>query len=337
MMPGKKITTRTGPGKRNAWFWLCSALLAGATGLFSVAVAAPEDTSKPGVDTGGKNQPGGKEAPKTGATASSATTKKAASQDTERVALTTLKPDLTRSKLPAATAREENPVDKALRLIRDCQTSFEKVNDYKCIFYKRERINGQLSPIHVMIMKARTRPMSIYFKFQEPYRGREAIYVQGRNAGKILAHEVGFTRFLTGTLELEPRSAQAMEDNRHPITEAGIGALIDTVATRWASELSPGESVVVFDSNMTIGPRSCTMIESIHPRPRPDFLFHKVRLFIDTELNLPIRFESYGWPKEEGGSAELIEEYSYVNLRLNVGLTDLDFDVANESYSFGRF
>ena len=58
-----------------------------------------------------------------------------------------------------------------------------------------------------------------------------------------------------------------MEDNRHPITEAGIGALIDTVARRWEAELSSDESVIIFDSDMTIGPRHCQLIESIHPRP----------------------------------------------------------------------
>ena len=43
-----------------------------------------------------------------------------------------------------------------------------------------------------------------------------------------------------------------MEDNRHPITEAGIGALIDTVAKHWAIELTPEESRVTFHPNVPI-------------------------------------------------------------------------------------
>jgi len=52
---------------------------------------------------------------------------------------------------------------------------------------------------------------------------------------------------------------------------------------------------------------------------------------------LPIRFEGYDWPREPGAPADLAEEYSYINLKLNVGLGDIDFDACNRQYSFGRF
>ena len=44
------------------------------------------------------------------------------------------------------------------------------------------------------------------------------------------------------------------------------------------------------------------------------------------ESKLPIRLENYDWPVQggtEGG--ELLETFSYVNLRFNVGLKDADF------------
>jgi hypothetical protein len=266
-----------------------------------------------------------------------------------RVALTTrdtrsraaLMPDQSASARPASPVVsppvEEDPVARALRTIKACQTRFTTVADYSCTFYKRERINGRMTPLFVMAMKARSAPRSIYFKFDNPNKGREAIYVEGRNDGKILAHDVGLTRLLAGTIELQPTSPQAMENNRHPITDAGIGALIDTVHRRWTAELSPEESLLVFDSDMVIGSRRCLLIESIHPHRQAEFQFHKVRLFIDTEHDLPIRFEGYDWPREEGGPADLVEEYSYIDLKLNVGLDDRDFDPANREYSFGRF
>jgi hypothetical protein len=235
------------------------------------------------------------------------------------------------------TRSSETPIDRAKMEIELALARYREVTDYTCTFYKRERIAGRLTPLNIMTMKVRTRPQSIYLKFQQPARGREAIYVAGRNNGKVQAHDVGLTRLLAGTLELAPTSARAMENCRHPITEAGIGPLLETLKRRWAAEMTPEASVVRLRDDVTVGPIRCTMIESTHPEHRPEFLFYQVRVFIDQEIGLPIRFEAYDWPKRPNAEAELAEEYSYSNLELNVGLTELDFDVANRAYSFGRF
>jgi hypothetical protein len=254
----------------------------------------------------------------------------------------TAKPDLPHTELvpsPSATAAnpEPAPIERAKDMIGACRTQYQAVSDYTCTFYKRERINGKLTEPHIMTMKVRTRPNSVYLKFQQPARGREAIYVTGRNGGRLLAHDVGINKLLAGTLELEPTSARAMENCRHPITEAGIGPLLDTIAKRWSLELSPEESAMAFRDDLAIGPRPCKMIESVHPNKSPHFLHYRVRVYIDRDLGLPIRFEAYDWPRRPQLDADLTEEYTYTDLKLNVGLTEADFDSANSAYSFGRF
>jgi hypothetical protein len=231
----------------------------------------------------------------------------------------------------------ETPIARALRMIEDCEARYETVRDYVCTFTKRERIDGRLTPRHVMDMKVRTRPQSIYLKFREPAAGREAIYIAGRNEGKVLAHDVGLGRLIAGTLSLDPNGPRAMEECRHPITEAGIGPLLDTVESRWSAELDPSESLVAFRDDQLIGSSHCTLIETTHPRPRPDFLFYQVRLYIDRDLGLPIRFQAYDWPANPQATPELVEEYTYSDLKLNVGLGDVDFDISNADYEFGRF
>ncbi len=225
----------------------------------------------------------------------------------------------------------------AKKTILECQERYQNIHDYSCTFHKRERIGGKLSAQHTMEMKSRTRPASFYFKFVTPNKGREAIYVEGRHGGKVLAHDVGFGKLLAGTMRLDPRGSMAMEDNLHPITEAGIGGLIDTIAKAWAMELSPAESVINFHPNLRVGPHACTMIESIHPRKHASFRYYAVKVYIDTEHGLPIRFESYDWPKHHGAAPELVEEYTYLNLRTNIGLHERDFDASNPQYAFGRF
>lgn len=236
-----------------------------------------------------------------------------------------------------AAPRPEDPITQAKRTIAESRRRYAAIRDYTCVFFKRERIGGRMTQQYVMQMKARTRPQSIYFKFVKPHAGREAIYVAGRNGGNAVVHDVGLGKLLAGTLELDPRGERAMEDNRHPITEAGLGHLIETVHERWNAELKPGESRVTIAPNTRVGDRLCTMIESVHPQRGPQYMFHKVKLYFDQENGLPIRFEAYDWPRRPGAAAELLEEYTYHNLRLNHGLSQHDFDPSNPQYSFGRF
>ncbi len=237
----------------------------------------------------------------------------------------------------SARAPVEGPAARAIRMIRECRAKFDAVEDYTCTFYKRERINGVLSDMNVLAMKVRNRPYSVYFRFHQPNKGREAIYVEGRNDGYGLAHDVGFTRLLAGTMRLDPHGARAMENCRHPITRAGISNLIDTVNDRWTAELKDEESVVLFDPRMRLGSAPCLLIEAIHPEKKPEYLFHKVRLFVDSKLGIPVRFEAYDWPEKPGEVPLLLEEYAYDGIKLNPGLSDSDFDAANPGYAFGRF
>jgi outer membrane lipoprotein-sorting protein len=54
---------------------------------------------------------------------------------------------------------------------------------------------------------------------------------------------------------------------------------------------------------------------------------------LDTERLIPLRYAAYLWP-EKDGEPVLEEEYTYLNVQLNVGLTDADFDPENENYHF---
>ncbi len=46
-----------------------------------------------------------------------------------------------------------------------------------------------------------------------------------------------------------------------------------------------------------------------------------------------MRLEQWGFPAG-GGEPYLIEEYSYTDVRPNVGLSDSDFDIRNRKYHF---
>jgi hypothetical protein len=53
---------------------------------------------------------------------------------------------------------------------------------------------------------------------------------------------------------------------------------------------------------------------------------HRCVVYFDNETKLPIRAEVYDWPTRNGNpKGDLLECYSYINLKFNVGLTDATF------------
>ena len=86
--------------------------------------------------------------------------------------------------------------------------------------------------------------------------------------------------------------------------------------------------------NPQVNGRKCTVIQVVHPTRRDYFDFHVAQIFVDDQLQVPIRYAAYDWPASEGERPALIEEYTYLNLKVNVGLSDADFDVTNKNYNF---
>jgi hypothetical protein len=229
----------------------------------------------------------------------------------------------------------EHPLMPALRWAYDGIGNVEKIADYSATLAKRERINGKLADYEYMFIKMRHKPFSVYMNFLAPasLKGQEVIYIEGKNSGKMWAHGVGVQEVF-GTVSLEPTSVIAMKNQHYPLTELGILNMVNRLVEVGEKDRNYGECEVSFIKDAKINNRVCTCIQVTHPVPRRNFLFHLARIFVDDELNLPIRYESYDWPKESGGPPELIEEYTYLNLKLNNGFSDGDFDVKNPNYKF---
>jgi hypothetical protein len=176
----------------------------------------------------------------------------------------------------------------------------------------------------------------MYFLGPEDIKGRECIYVDGANDGKLLAHEEQGFKARFGTVALLPNSFLAMKGQRYPITMTGIEVMVKRLIEVAEKDSKYGECDVKFFQGAKINGRVCTCIQVTHPVPRRQFEFHLARVFIDDELQVPARYEAYGWPKQPGGPPDLLEEYTYINMKLNNGFTDVDFDKHNPTYKFIR-
>lgn len=58
------------------------------------------------------------------------------------------------------------------------------------------------------------------------------------------------------------------------------------------------------------------------------------RVFIDDELIIPIRYEACDRPQETGGQPVLLEESTSLNVTINQGFTDQDFDPKTTACTF---
>lgn len=214
--------------------------------------------------------------------------------------------------------------------------------DYTTRMYRAERHSNSLVGSTVLL-KVRDRrektPFSVYLRYMKPesIAGREVIYVEDANEGNLIAHKEGIFNLVR--MSLKPDGMLAMVGNKYPITMIGLENMLTQMIERGKRELKHGDCEVNVHAGHTIGEdankRTCTLINVWHREKKPEFDFYLLQIYVDEELLIPIRYAAYTWPEKEGDDEYILqEEYSYFDLKLNVGLTDQDFDPDNEAYEF---
>ncbi len=224
---------------------------------------------------------------------------------------------------PTAAA---GPRETLLSLLAQMEASYARVNDYTTVFRKQERVDGTLLPEETTFLKFQ-KPLKVYLKWvEDPFKGTEALFVDG-DTNTLLVHRGGILGFLT--LRLDPKGSLAMMGNRHPITEVGFGHLIDGLQRNIKTALLHDEFQIIRLTEETFRGRPAIVVEAKFSS-RPGRTYHASRMVchIDKELLLPIGAAFYD---EKDG---LFERYSYSDVRLNVGLTSLDFSRENKAYRF---
>jgi outer membrane lipoprotein-sorting protein len=134
--------------------------------------------------------------------------------------------------------------------------------------------------------------------------------------GKIIFHP---------SEEVNGRPADVME-LLYP-ADAGIirtvqeGDTLFSVAPEWGQDMA----VILYNNPEIDGPTDLRAGQSIFV---PRYYGARVVLWIGQEPRLPLKLEIYD------GEGRLYESYEHSELRLNTGLTDMDFDPANPEYRF---
>ncbi len=240
----------------------------------------------------------------------------------------------------AAAKKPAHPLDPTLNMAREALVNIRKnVKDYTATMVKRETVNGKLTQPETTFIKVRhrqagTTPFSIYMSYLKPKarKGQEAIWMEGRNNNKIVGHGTGLQGLVT--VYLDPDGIIPTMGTNYKIYDSGLEKLVEKLIERAERERRYPECEVQYFQNAKINDRKCTVIQLTHPVQRPHFEFHVARVFIDDEYKVPIRYAAYNWPTTAGGNLRLIEEFTYYNININVGLTDRDFDHRNPEYKY---
>jgi len=214
---------------------------------------------------------------------------------------------------PAAQGRTLQPVPWS-----DVVAAYEPVRDYTAEYDKHERAidDGDLQRIKLSFRK----PLDVRLEWLDEHGKVDqiAVYRQGQNDGKLLARKSGMLGGMLGLMKLDIHSGRAMGDSRHPITEVGIGHIIDEVSRAMKSGHVTSKPPVedTLDGARAIrldleGPADARMFTVDGAR--------RVSIWVDAALKLPVKAEVVD------AAGRMLERHRFVDVKLNVGLTDQTF------------
>ena len=196
--------------------------------------------------------------------------------------------------------------------------SYAQVKDYTSTYEKEERAisNGELQRMRLYFRK----PLDVRLEWlnDSDRVDQIAVYREGLNNGQLLARRMGAFGALVGTLRLDPRSARALADSRHPITAVGIGHIINRIGDDMRRQRVFLRATVedVLDGQ----PHDRFDFESPESVPLAGVEgARRGAAWIDRTIKLPVKVELVD------AAGTVLERHRFKDLRLNVGLTDARF------------
>lgn len=225
----------------------------------------------------------------------------------------------------ASTATAAVHENELLDLLSRMKASYAKIIDYTAIFQKQERVENILLPEESIFLKFK-KPLHIYMKWiYGPMK--EAIYVDGKNRNKVIAHSDGVG--LSLTWNLDPKGSILLSGNRHPITDIGFGFILNIMLTNIPVAIEQDEIEITRMEDDPFEGRPAIVLEATFSS-KDEHKYYAARMVchIDKEYLLPVEIVNYD---EED---VLFEKYVYKDIRINTGLTEMDFSRMNPDYDF---
>lgn len=214
-------------------------------------------------------------------------------------------------------------------LLTKAQQSYDGIKDYTAEIHKEVFKGGGLEKEENSIIKFQ-KPFRLYLKWTSgKNKGAELLYVEGAYDNKIIVRKGGMLGIL-GTMEMAPDGFWLRNFTKHSIKEAGIGGIIDK---SWQQFKVAKENKDIVSATCTLeqldGRPAHKIVMVVSPEGKKNGYYCRTAIqYFDVENTLPIKSTFWLWEDE------LAEVFTYSKVKLNVGLTEKDFDKGNKEYRF---
>jgi len=212
---------------------------------------------------------------------------------------------------------------------RALQAAFAKaagIRDVTADLMRQERVGDRLQEPETIHWIQRVKPHSLHLTWTGVrLNGREVVYVAGANDDKVLVRLPGWLGRRAGTQKLSPTSSAVTSGSRYSITVVGYDALVKRIVENYDAA-ARRNTLAVVDYGIQKDLNGCEThgfkVVLDHPGQQHGD-YHTMIFWIDVTCGLPIRF--VGIDKD----GALLEDYLWLNLKINQGLTDEDFVIGN--------
>gem|GEM_PF-1127847 len=220
---------------------------------------------------------------------------------------------------------ESNPLFPDV--LREARERYRReVNHYSATLERRQNKSeepGGLSKWERIRIRVRETggPWAVYLYWEKgPIEGLEALYVHGKYEDKVwVKHPL--LRLLP-PFSFEVRDPVVMKENRHPITKAGVGRLIDSLLEQCELAEKSGDAAEAFEYLGRGVVSGRPTIRIARKLPKRDFYYcHKAIVELDLEWGYPVKIQTVNW------DGVVLEDVRYKDIKLNdPEVTEKQFD-----------
>lgn len=128
---------------------------------------------------------------------------------------------------PVPTDPEKN-LAAARKYLERAKHYYSAIPNYSCRTVRQERVSGKILPRETMLLNFREKPRSVFYKWlDEKNAGRECIWEEGKNGGKIVSRGGrGDFLFVGRRMSVDPNGFMAKSRSRYSIKESGLDRMV---------------------------------------------------------------------------------------------------------------